>query len=255
VRRDARAVRVLASRFVLAAGAVNSAALLLRSRGSLPDGVANSSGQVGRNYMTHTTTFIVAVRPGRDQRVVFEKTLGINDWYHRGPTNEYPLGNIQSLGKLQGAMIKPARRFAPRGVLDGFTRRSADMFAQTEDLPLQQNRVLIDSSGRIQLVWKPTNREPHRELVDRTKRALRRCGYPLVFTEALGIEETTHQCGTAVMGSDPSTSVVDPNCGAHDVGNLWITDSSVFPSSAAVNPALTVAANALRVAASGELTA
>src|SRR5262249_31193191 len=104
VRWGDRRVRVSASRFVIAAGAVNTAALMLRSRSSShPDGIANSSAQVGRNYMTHTTTFIVAVAPGRDKQLVYAKTLGINDWYHAGPTNEYPLGNVQSIGKLQGS--------------------------------------------------------------------------------------------------------------------------------------------------------
>jgi choline dehydrogenase-like flavoprotein len=210
---------------------------------------------VGRNYMKHTTTFIVGVRPGPEQQLVYEKTLGINDWYFAGPTNEYPLGNVQSLGKLQGSTIKAARRFVPRAVLEWFTRRSIDVFAETEDLPMPENRVLVDRSDRIQLLWNPTNTEPHRELVARTARALRRSGYPLVFTQPLGIAATSHQCGTAAMGTDPSSSVVTENCRSHDIENLWIVDASVFPSSAAVNPALTVAANALRVAASSTLTA
>jgi choline dehydrogenase-like flavoprotein len=247
VRRGGSDVEVCAARYVLAAGAVNTAALLLRS------GVANSSDQVGRNYMAHTCSFVVGVRPGRDPHLTFSKTLGLNDWYHAGPDNPHPLGNVQGLGKLQGPTIKPARRWVPLAVLEALTRRSVDFFVETEDLPLSSNRVVLDGS-RVRLLWRPTNVGPHAELVRRMSRALRRCGYPLIFTQRLGIEATSHQCGTARMGEDPATSVVDPRCRAHDVENLWIVDSSVFPSSAAVNPALTIAANALRVAALGDLT-
>jgi choline dehydrogenase-like flavoprotein len=134
----------------------------------------------------------------------------------------------------------------PLGLLDWITRRSVDFFAESEDLPLPENRVEVDGSGRIHLHWKPTNLEPHAELVRRLSRALRRAGYPFIFTQRLGTAATSHQCGTARMGLDAATSVVDPFCKAHDVDNLWIVDASVFPSSAAVNPALTIAATALR---------
>ena len=102
--------------------------------------------------------------------------------------------------------------------------------------------------------WRPNNLAPHKELVRRVTRLARRAGYPLIFTERMGIETNSHQCGTAVMGADPRRSVLDPTCRAHDVGNLWVVDSSCFPSSAALNPALTIAANAIRVAAVSELT-
>jgi choline dehydrogenase-like flavoprotein len=255
VLHDGRPVTVRAERYVVAAGAVNTAALLLRSRGQSAAGVANSSDLVGRNYMAHTCSFVVGVRPGHDPDFVFHKTLGVNDWYAAGPDNEFPLGNIQSLGKLTGATIKQARRWVPVAVLDWFTRRSVDFFAETEDLPRRENRVVVEPDGTIRLLWRPTNVAPHRALVARLRRALRRAGYPLVFTQQLGVEATSHQCGTATMGDDPAASVVDRDCRAHDVANLWIIDGSVFPSSAAVNPALTIAAIALRVAGSGALTA
>lgn len=256
VTRGSRSLKVTASRFVIAAGAVNSAALLLRSRAKgLPDGIANSSGMVGRNYMAHLSTFVVAVRPGPDQHLVFEKTLGINDWYHAGPTTEYPLGNVQGLGKLYGWTIKAKRRAIPVDILDWVTRRTVEFYALTEDLPLPDNRVTVDRSDRIHLSWKPNNLEPHRELVQRASSALRRCGYPLVLNQRLEAKAPSHQCGTAAMGTDPSASVVNENCRAHDIDNLWIVDSSVFASSGAVNPALTIAANALRVAALGEISA
>jgi choline dehydrogenase-like flavoprotein len=183
----------------------------------------------------------------------FQKTLGINDWYFAGPGNEFPLGNVQGLGKLQGDTIKAARRWVPLGVLEWITRRSVDFFAESEDLPLHENRVEVDDAGRIHLHWRPTNVESHSELVRRLSWALRRAGYPFIFRQRLGTAATSHQCGTARMGEDPATSVVDTECRAHDVDNLWIVDASVFPSSAAVNPALTIAAIALRTAELGQL--
>jgi choline dehydrogenase-like flavoprotein len=246
-----RPVKVRAARYVVAAGAVNTAALLLRSAS---EGLANRSDQLGRNYMAHVTTFVIAARPGKDLRIRFEKTLGINDWYAAGPDNPFPLGNVQALGKLYGDTIKGARPWVPTGLLDAICRRSVDFFAQSEDLPLAENRVVLDSSGRIHLHWRPTNLKSHEELVGRTAKALRRAGFPFVFTESLGIVATSHQCGTARMGEDPDRSVVDPNLGSHDLRNLSIVDSSVFPSSSAVNPALTIAALALRTAEKGGLT-
>ena len=156
VIRDGRAFRVTADRYVLAAGAVLSAALLLRSRtDARPEGLANASGQVGRNYMAHVSSFVVGARLGRPHRMQFQKTLGVNDWYHAGPDNEFPLGNVQGLGKLQGETIKPARQWVPLGVLEWFTQRSVDFFVESEDLPLAENRVEVDVGGRIHLHWRP----------------------------------------------------------------------------------------------------
>jgi choline dehydrogenase-like flavoprotein len=251
-----RELAVRADKYVLSAGAVNTAALLLRSAPrALPAGLANSSGQVGRNYMAHISSFLVGARPGRAHHMQFQKTLGINDWYHAGPDTPFPLGNVQSLGKLQGITIKAARRWVPLALLEWITQRSVDLFVETEDPPLPENRVEVGADGRVRLTWRPSNVQSHEELVRRTARAVRRAGYPFVFTQRLGIAGTSHQCGTARMGEDPDTSVVSPTCRTHDVANLWIVDASVFPSSAAVNPALTVAATALRVADAGELAA
>jgi choline dehydrogenase-like flavoprotein len=256
IRRDQREHTIVADRYVVAAGAVNSAALLLRSRNaSHPGGVANSSDQVGRNYMAHTCSAVMGVRPGREMHIEFGKTLGLNDWYSASPDDDHPLGNVASLGKLFGPTIAPARPRVPMVLLEWLTRRSVDFFLQTEDIPLAQNRVQVEPSGQIRLVWRPTNVEPHQELVRRVRRALRRAGFPFTFAQSFGIEGTAHQCGTARMGDDPGASVVDRGCRTHDVENLWIVDSSVFPSSAAVNPALTVGANALRIALGGALTA
>jgi choline dehydrogenase-like flavoprotein len=246
--RDGRPVRIVAKKFVLAAGAVNTAALLLRS------GLANSSGLVGRRYMVHNSTFFVAVDPRRRNWTRFQKTLGVNDWYLPGEHTDIPLGNLQMLGKLQADSVRAARRWAPTPALRFMTNRSVDIYLTTEDLPREENRVVVRPDGRIGVHWTPNNLGPHARLVRNVTTMMRRVGYPLVFTERMGIETNSHQCGTAVMGTDPATSVVGPDCRTHDLPNVWICDSSVFPSSAALNPALTIAANALRVAATGGLT-
>jgi len=256
VIRNDRELRLRAERFVVSCGAVNSALLLMRSGTTRhPDGLANSSGQLGRNYMVHNLTFLVAVDPRRRNTVWFQKTLGVNDWYRSGPGTRYPLGNLQMLGKLQGQMVKGSRSWAPLPVLEYLTSHSIDLLATTEDLPRPENRVAISRSGQPTVYWQPTNLGPHRELIKRTALLLRRAGYPLLFTERMGIETNSHMCGTAVMGVDPRYSVLNPQCRAHDVDNLWVVDSSFFPSSAALNPALTIAANALRVASEGGLVA
>ncbi len=158
------------------------------------------------------------------------------------------------LGKIQGPMVKAARRWVPMPVLTYMTNHSIDIYLTTEDLPDPDNRVVVGSDGRITVHWKPNNLAPHRELVRRVARVVRRAGYPLILTERMGIDTNSHQCGTAVMGADPRRSVLDPTCRAHDVDNLWVVDSACFPSAAALNPALTIAANALRVAAVSDLT-
>jgi choline dehydrogenase-like flavoprotein len=254
-QRDGRTLRIRGSRFVLAAGAVNTSALLLSSTSDAhPRGLANSSDLVGRNYMVHNSTFLVGIDPRRRNEAVFQKTLGLNDWYFEGSDNRWPLGNVQMLGKLRGAMVKPARRRIPMPLLESATARSIDLYLTTEDLPRHDNRVSVGSDGRIQVAWTPNNLRPHRELLRRMRRLLRKAGYPFVFHQRMGIETNSHMCGTAVMGSDPATSVLDPFGRSHDVRNLWIADGSGFPSSAALNPALTIAANALRIAEQGGLT-
>ncbi|MDQ0078663.1 GMC oxidoreductase [Arthrobacter oryzae] len=246
--RDDRLIRIEAEKFILAAGAVNSAALLLGSATpEFPRGLANSSGLVGRNYMVHNSTFFIGINPFRVNRTLWQKTLGLNDWYEAGPTNKYPLGNLQMLGKLRASMLKMARPWAPTWLLKALSDRSIDIYLTTEDLPRQSNRISL-VNGNIHVWWEPNNLEPHNELVRRIGKAVRKAGYPVIFSERMGIETNSHQCGTAVAGHDPAISVLRPDCRTHDLDNLWIVDSSFFPSSAALNPALTIAANALRVA-------
>jgi choline dehydrogenase-like flavoprotein len=243
-----RAVRIRGSQFVVSAGAVNSAALLLRSRNDThPRGLSNSSGLVGRNYMVHNSTFFMGVNPLRRNPTAWQKTLGLNDWYEAGPDTDYPLGNVQMLGKLQATMVKSARPWAPRWALKMVTDRSLDIYLTTEDLPRRDNRVRVES-GKTIVHWVPNNTVPHTELLKRVTHAVRKAGYPIVLTERMGIATNSHMCGTVVAGTDPSQSVLDSSCRSHDVPNLWVVDGSFFPSSAALNPALTIGANALRVA-------
>jgi choline dehydrogenase-like flavoprotein len=199
--------------------------------------------------MAHNSTFFMAVDPRRRNRTAWQKTLGLNDWYEAGPDTPYPLGNLQMLGKLQAPMVKAARRWAPIWALKMVTDRSLDIYLTTEDLPRRDNRVTVDGD-KIIISWTPNNITPHQELVKRVSQAVRKGGYPIVLTERMGIATNSHMCGTAVASKDPATSVLDPSCRSHDVSNLYVVDSSFFPSSAALNPALTIAANALRVAPS-----
>jgi choline dehydrogenase-like flavoprotein len=159
------------------------------------------------------------------------------------------------LGKLRGPMLKAARRPLPMPLADYIAGHSIDLYLTTEDVPDPENRVTVDPRGGIRVHWTPNNLRPHRELVRRMTRAIRRAGYPIVLTKRMDIATNSHMCGTAVMGTDPARSVVDPQCRAHDVENLWIADAASFPSSAALNPALTIAANALRIGAIGGITA
>jgi choline dehydrogenase-like flavoprotein len=247
---NGRDVTLRAKRFVLACGAVNSAALLFKSANDQhPEGLGNSSGQLGRNYMVHNSTFMLAVDPRRKNKVIFQKTLAINDWYSASPHNSFPLGNVQMLGKIREPMITSMRPWLPKFASRYITDHSVDLYLTSEDLPTQENRVTYDKSrGAIKVHWTPNNLKAHEGLVSKTSKVMREAGYPVILKARMGIATNSHQCGTAVMGKDPASSVLDVNCKLHDLDNVWVVDSSFFPSSAAVNPALTIAANALRVA-------
>ena len=249
VERDGERFEVHADIVVVACGAANSAALLLRSANSVyPNGLANSSGLVGRHYMVHNNTALTAVHPTRRNPTVFQKTLAVNDFYFRGPDWPYPMGNLQLLGKLQAGMLTANQPLVPRHVLQAVADRSVDWWVMSEDLPDPENRVTLGSDGSIRIHWKPNNLVAHAKLVQAARQMLRRAGYPIVLTQRMGIETNSHQCGTLRFGNDPSTSVLELFCRSHDIPNLYVVDSSFFPSSTAVNPALTIAAQALRVA-------
>lgn len=239
---------VEAGAFVLSAGAANSAALLLASRThEHPTGLANSSGLVGRNYMVHNNTHIATVDPRRPNDVVFQKTVCINDFYD-DLGDGYPGGALQAIGKVQGSMMKTHATRVPRAVLDRMAGRSMEWVVMTEDTPSVHNRVTVDQTGRIRVSWRRTNYDRHEAFLAKVREVLRRAGYAAIFEQRFSIDMNSHMCGTAVAGTDPTSSVLDPWCRSHDIPNLLVVDSSFFPSSAAQNPALTIAAQALRVA-------
>lgn len=230
---------------VLAAGAVQSAALLLASAtADFPRGLANRSDQVGRNFMNHNCSAVLALHPFRHNPSVYQKTLMVNDYYLSGGPAGEPLGNIQLLGKISAPILAAASRL-PGWAARWIARRSVDLYAMSEDLPHPDSRVTLHA-GKIRLDWRRSNWEAHRLLVARLKQKLRQAGYPLVLSRPFDRRTPSHQCGTARLGDDPRTSVTDRFGRTHDHHNLFITDASLLPTSAAVNPALTVAALALR---------
>ncbi|MEM1236430.1 MAG: GMC family oxidoreductase [Pseudomonadota bacterium] len=233
-----------ASVIAVAAGAVQSAALLLRSANdNCPAGLANRSDQVGRNFMNHNCSAVLALHPFRQNRCVYQKTLMFNDFYAASNTRP-PLGNVQMLGKITGPILA-ANSALPQWLASAVAARSFDFYAMSEDLPNPESRVTL-SGGKIKLDWKRSNWGAHLELVKELKGVLRKVGFPIVLSRAFDRRTPSHQCGTARMGEDPMTSVVDSHCRSHDHKNLFVVDASVLPSSAAVNPALTIAALALR---------
>jgi choline dehydrogenase-like flavoprotein len=249
-------VKVTGRKFVLAAGAVNSAALLLASADDKhPHGLANSSDQVGRSFMMHNNAHIVAVDLDRRNDVTFQKTLSINDWYYDGGDG-FPLGAMQLIGKVQGVMMKSAApRLVPLALLNQLARRGVEWLIMAEDLPTPDSRVTVDGAGRITTARVARGEGTHRLLLKRAKRLLRSAGYDAVLSQHFDIGMNSHQCGTVVAGADPATSVLDPWCRTHDLANLWVIDGGFFPSSAAMNPALTIAAQALRAVAESDLAA
>jgi choline dehydrogenase-like flavoprotein len=249
VERDGAVARVHAPLVIVSCGAINSAALLLRSRTDRrPNGLANSSGLVGKRYMAHLATMMQGFNPARRNPIVFQKTVAINDFYLRGPRSPYPLGQIQSQGRTHGVMAQTVVPWIPLWAYEAWVARGVDWLVMSEDLPSNDNQVAIVPDGRIRLHYRPNNLRAHRMLVKETMRILRRLGFPLVVKHSHGARNTTHQCGTLVFGTDPKTSVLDPFCRSHDIPNLFVVDASFFPSSAAVNPGLTIIAQALRVA-------
>ncbi|MEQ1765776.1 MAG: GMC family oxidoreductase, partial [Pyrinomonadaceae bacterium] len=242
---------------------INSAALLLRSANERhPNGLANSSDQVGRNYMGHVNSVLLAVSKCPNP-TVFQKTLAVNDYYFGDDEFPYPMGHISFVGKLDGVTLSAgAPAIAPGFALDQMAKHSLDFWLTTEDLPRPENRVTLDKNGSIVLSYTPNNVEAHQQLQKRLKRLMnnqRKCdthGHEchrglfsrnLYLGQQIPLAGVAHQNGTVRFGEDPITSVLDRNCKAHDLENLYVVDGSFFPSSSAVNPALTIMANALRV--------
>lgn len=244
VLRDGARSTISAKVVVLAAGAVNSAALLLRSGKS---GLANRSDTVGRHFMNHNASAVVAIDPRVINDSVYQKTLGINDFYLDDGRGGPPLGNLQLLGRVTAPILKANIRLAPEWALGPISKRSVDWYAISEDLPNPESRVTVDG-GQIRLDWKRSNWTTHEMLVKAFKERLRSAGYPIVLSRAFDRRTPSHQCGTVRIGVDPAKSPLDPFCRAWDHPNLFVIDASFLPTSAAVNPSLTIAAQALRVA-------
>jgi choline dehydrogenase-like flavoprotein len=240
---------------VVSCGAANSAALLLRSASDEhPRGLANSSDVVGRHYMAHLNSGVIAISQ-EPNPTKFQKTLGVNDFYWGAPDSDLPLGHIQMLGKSDRNILRAgAPWFAPGLALDYLARHAIDFWLTTEDLPHPQNRVTVDRRGRVHLAKTYYNTEPHKRLLGKLKELLGPLGCHeaviprwSVLDQQIPIAGIAHNCGTVRFGEDPATSALDVNCKAHDLDNLYVVDTSFFPSSSAVNPALTAMANALRV--------
>jgi choline dehydrogenase-like flavoprotein len=252
--RDGRRERLRADIVVVSAGAINSAALLLRSANPLhPNGLANRSDQVGRNYMGHVNSVLLAIS-ATPNPTTFQKTLGLNDFYFGDDEFPFPMGHISFVGKLDAvALAAGAPPIVPGMALDAVARHSVDFWLTSEDLPEADNRVSLDRDDNIVLSYTPNNLEGHARLIAKLKAILERTGTKHVVPRNLFVGEriplagVAHQNGTVRFGCDPRTSVLDRDCRAHDVDNLYVVDGSFFPSSGAVNPALTIMANALRV--------
>lgn len=231
---------------ILSAGAINSAAILLRSGDGR--GLANRSDQVGRNFMNHNCSAMLAINPFRRNDSVYQKTLMLNDYYLTGGRGGLPLGNVQLLGKINGDILKAnAPRYAPRFALDFMAGHAVDWYMMTEDLPNPESRIMVDGKGII-MQWRRSNMEALSGLEAKMRAHFKAAGYPIVLSQAFDKRTPSHQCGTVRMGDDPASAPLDVYCRAFDHQNLFVVDASFLPTSAAVNPALTVAAQALRVA-------
>lgn len=243
---------------VVSCGASNTARLLLMSATNAhPRGLANGSDQVGRNYMFHNSAAVLAIsREPNPTR--YQKTLALNDFYFGTKDFDFPLGNIQMVGKSQAPMYRgedEIARLAPMWTLDDIASHAVDFWLSTEDLPRPDNRITVGADGAIQLHYTPSNQVPAARLYDTLKSMLHEIGMHrehlprrnLYMKNEMAVAAVAHQAGTCKCGDDPKTSVLDRNCKAHELDNLYVVDTSFFPSIGAVNPALTAMANALRV--------
>jgi choline dehydrogenase-like flavoprotein len=259
VEREGGTERIAGGVVVLACGAANTAKLLLLSANDKhPNGLANGSDQVGRNYMFHASRAVLALSR-EENPTVFQKTLGLNDFYFGSDETNYPLGSIQMVGKSQAPMFRGERpaetKLAPSWTLEKIARHSVDFWLSTEDLPLPENRVTVDGDGKLTLRYRPTNDVPKERLYEQLKSMLGHLGMHerhlfnrfAYMKNDIPVAGVAHQAGTCRFGSDPVSSVLDVDCRAHELDNLYVVDTSVFPSIGAVNPALTAMANSLRV--------
>ena len=264
VERDGATETYSADVVVASAGAINSAALLLRSACDRhPRGLANGSGVVGRHYMGHVNSILMALSKCPNP-TVFQKTLAVNDFYFGSRDWDFPMGHISFVGKLDADTLRAgAPAIAPGWTLELMAKRSMDFWLTSEDLPDPENRVTLDRNGDMELRYAPNNEAGHARLVEKLKHLMKqqtRCrvhGHEcheglfarnLYLGQRIPLAGVAHQNGTIRFGHDPKTSALDAHCKAHELDNLYVVDGSFFPSSGAVNPALTIMANALRVA-------
>ena len=245
--REGLIERITAPVIVLSASAVNSAVLLLRSAcDEARHGIANSSGVVGRNYMAHNNTALMSIG-WKINDTNFQKTICINDFYFGDDAFNYPMGNIQGLGKLQAGMLTAKQKFLPNFAGNLMAERSVDWWVMSEDLPDPENRVILQGD-KIRLHYTANNMAGHKRLTDKAVSLMKKIGFKLNIAKHMGGLSVSHQCGTVRFGSDPSKAALNEFCRSFDHDNLFVVDASFFPSSAAVNPALTIAAQAIRVA-------
>jgi choline dehydrogenase-like flavoprotein len=251
-----RGVEVVSGDIVVSScGAINSAALLLRSATDRhPAGLANGSGVVGRHYMGHINSVLLAISKTPNP-TVFQKTLAVNDFYFGDEEFRHPMGHISFVGKLDAvALSAGAPAIVPGMTLDVMAKHSLDFWLTSEDLPDPDNRVTLDRNGGIVLSYTPNNEAGHRRLIAKLEGLLQHLDmHPhlvprnLFVGNRIPLAGVAHQNGTVRFGRDPKTSALDASCRAHELDNLYVVDGSFFPSSGAVNPALTIMANALRV--------
>jgi choline dehydrogenase-like flavoprotein len=248
---------------VVAAGAANTAALLLASAGpGHENGLANGSDQVGRNYMFHTLTAMVSLTAAHCD-ITFPKTLAVNDFYWNDPAGgfDYPMGHIQLLEYMSGqTLVGEISDWLPPALVPGplagaIASRLLSMLVISEDLPRPDNRIRLTPDHRIVLEYEHNNLEGHQRLVRVLEASLAGFidhAHPISqhhfqLDSLLPLYGTAHQCGTVRFGADPKSSVLDPWCKAHELDNLYVTDTSFFVTAGAVNPTLTTVANAMRV--------
>ena len=252
--------RYSADLFVVAGGALSSAQLMLRSYGPHhDDGLANGSDQVGRNYMRHNQSVLMAFLKEKNT-TVFQKTLGCSDFYFGDADYPHPIGLIQMCATTHGEQVRGEEvpgwlnDFIPQLPFNKIADHALDFWLSSEDLPIPENRIRYEGD-KVFLDLHETNMEAHRQLTKRLERIMKASGCApfllernLYLGKDIPIGGTAHQAGTMRFGSDPRTSVLDVNCKAHELDNLYATDAGFFPSIGAVNPTLTIVANALRVA-------
>jgi choline dehydrogenase-like flavoprotein len=259
VSHDGATVTFSGDIVVVSAGAANSARILLRSASEQhPRGLANRSDQVGRNYMFHNSKAVIALDKEPND-TVFQKTLGLNDFYFAGDGRQWPLGNIQMIGKSNAAAFKGEEphltKLVPRFSLEDVARHAVDFWLTTEDVPKPGHRVTVDGTGQVHLAYRATNADEAAGLYGELEKIINHIGFAahhlldknFYMHMSVPIAGVAHQAGTCKFGPDPASSVLDVDCKAHELDNLYVVDSSFMPSIGAVNPALTVMANAIRV--------